>query len=1479
MGDAPSSTTDVIERHCHRSPLPQDIVQCIAKVITQLESALGPARARATPQHATLLKLLRAHTRPLPQIDTPFMHFQGQRLRVFTKSHIEAARQLPLQLVLAIRDGRVPEYPPECLLQLPVGLVPPNVDLSGLNSEHVEIEWEERRLPIDRTRITSSRMPLLDPAHLAEIRDSTVRRNMSAAQADIRGMLDAHYDGDTVLDRHTVLLLEARIRHIQLWERQRDLRTAIWKENVWAERDGRRGSKARFRVLKNLRKEYHKVERVRIRREELEERERRKMASMYLGALNEHTTQFKQYHRDVVRRGVRFMVKAVTKYHEEVSRHASRAEREAEKARIQKLREDDEEGYLELLKQTKNERLTELLDQTDRHLRQLGSLVKEERAKSGVVEYEMKDSSAEPAKRAYFETAHAIKEKIEEQPRMLVGGTLKGYQLQGIQWMVSLYNNRLNGILADEMGLGKTIQTIGLIAYLMEVKHNPGPFLVVVPLSTMSNWELEFANWSPSIRTVTFKGDKKKRKKIYESIIATNQFNVCLVTYEYVVQGKNFLKKLHWEHIIIDEGQRLKNHESKLAVTLSKQYTSRSRLLLTGTPLQNSLTELWALLNFLLPTIFNSSESFESWFAAPFSNIVAGDNAPQESSAQLTEEESLLIIRRLHQVLRPFLLRRLKADVLRQGEQLPTKSEHIIMCDMSEWQKYTYYKIAKQQKILYADSRGKLRYGSLPNPAMQLKKCCNHPFLFFSSNPEYNLDGMTLLRSSGKFGLLDSVLTKLLRTKHRVLIFNQMKKVVHLQERLLEFRNIPYLKLDGSTSPDERKRMVAEFNSSDTSFDVFLLTTRAGGLGVNLQTADTVIIFDSDWNPQVDLQAQDRAHRIGQRREVLVFRFLTAKSVEEMIIERATYKRGLEQKIIQAGMFDENAKDSERQALLRELLRIEEAESEGDDGDSNVPTDEEINQLLSRSKDEEIIFAKIDEERARELGNRPILATKEEIPDYVTDVPEDLLNATKGRSYGIGINSNTFDEVLKPRRASQGVSYGVDRLTDAQYIQMMERQAQGLSPTLNNDEKRGRKGRKKRSVEVTERTSSAIDEEFFGIGRDDDALLQESKENIAVGMKNIGAQTSVDAIVIEENVAAKTVDSKMLSDSALLGRDGSGQKRVLDTKIGEPRRKKTRLVIEDDDESEFETSYGDDEESKMTANGLHPTMGRESSAAVDTEDPDMEEEDEREDDENEESDEESEELKGNGVEDGEEEEGEEGNNPYDGEHNIAQDIGIQGIELDDQEEGQILATVNGEGDDYIHESFRGEGMSMGDVEDVDDGEIREDGELSDQNDKLAHPVHQNNPAAFVAAKGIITDKSHTRLKPPPINIDVGRNYDRREKALPAPLANGVYADPIPEEEGEIVEDGEIADDDENQIASSKMLENDTEKWSRHTNGTVLTSKDGSKRQAGKTLDARVGSLSKSGLSSYDSQEYGVDEGEIAEAAPQSLKANGPNNIA
>uniref|UniRef100_A0A453DY96 Chromatin-remodeling complex ATPase n=4 Tax=Aegilops tauschii subsp. strangulata TaxID=200361 RepID=A0A453DY96_AEGTS len=404
-----------------------------------------------------------------------------------------------------------------------------------------------------------------------------------------------------------------------------------------------------------------------------------------------------------------------------------------------------------------------------------------------------------------------------------INGQMRDYQLAGLNWLIRLYENGINGILADEMGLGKTLQTISLMGYLHEFRGITGPHMVVAPKSTLGNWMNEIARFCPLLRAVKFLGNPEERNHIREKLLQPGKFDVCVTSFEMAIKEKNALKRFSWRYIIIDEAHRIKNENSLLSKTM-RLFSTNYRLLITGTPLQNNLHELWSLLNFLLPEIFSSADTFDEWFQ------ITGENDQQE------------VVQQLHKVLRPFLLRRLKSDV---EKGLPPKKEIILKVGMSQMQKQ-YYRGLLQKDLEVINAGGERK--RLLNIAMQLRKCCNHPYLFQGAEPgpPYTT-GDHLIETAGKMVLLDKLLPKLKDRDSRVLIFSQMTRLLDILEDYLIYRGYQFCRIDGSTGGQDRDASIDAFNKPGSEKFVFLLSTRAGGLGINLATADVVILYDSDW--------------------------------------------------------------------------------------------------------------------------------------------------------------------------------------------------------------------------------------------------------------------------------------------------------------------------------------------------------------------------------------------------------------------------------------------------------------------------------------------------------------------------------------------------------------------------------------------------------------------------------------------------------
>lgn len=692
----------------------------------------------------------------------------------------------------------------------------------------------------------------------------------------------------------------------------------------------------------------------------------------------------------------------------------------------------------------------------------------------------------------------------------LLRGTLREYQHDGLDWLVGLYNNSTNGILADEMGLGKTIQTISLLAYLACIKEVWGPHLIVVPTSVMLNWEMEFKRFAPGFKVLTYYGNPHQRKEKRRGWNKEDTWHVCITSYQLVLQDHNAFRRKRWHYMILDEAHNIKNFRSQRWQALLN-FNSERRLLLTGTPLQNNLIELWSLLYFLMPSSkqnmladgFANLKDFQDWFARPVDKLVEGGG--------VADDEARQTVNKLHQVLRPYLLRRLKADV---EKQMPAKYEHVVYCRLSKRQRYLYDDFMSRAQTRETLASG--NFLSIINCLMQLRKVCNHPDLFevrpivtsmalsnsicssykdkaeimqklfhkqdqdqkvdlsvlnllnldsismtthsyctihriqgtkkladklselvpylapiernydsieahtrykqyrrkweeaeklqhqtylnafrCSKKPIYgrnvieavslgfpqekgfdwndlkvlktlklstmaqeekmvdiidkysfvtpkvvcldmprlllgdeltHSDSINALRQStlfhqsqvkltiafpdkrllqydcGKLQRMAILLRDLIDNGHRVLIFTQMTKVLDILEQFLNIHGWRYLRLDGATKVEQRQALTEQFNA-DNRVPVFILSTRSGGLGINLTGADTVIFYDSDWNPSMDKQCQDRCHRIGQTRDVHIYRFVSEYTIESNILKKATQKQILDNVVIQEGEF------------------------------------------------------------------------------------------------------------------------------------------------------------------------------------------------------------------------------------------------------------------------------------------------------------------------------------------------------------------------------------------------------------------------------------------------------------------------------------------------------------------------------------------------------------------------------------------------
>ena len=538
------------------------------------------------------------------------------------------------------------------------------------------------------------------------------------------------------------------------------------------------------------------------------------------------------------------------------------------------------------------------------------------------------------------------------QPSSLTGGKLTGYQLDGLNWLISLYERGLNGILADEMGLGKTIQSIALMAYLKQFKKKNGFFLVIVPKSTMPNWSRECKLWIPTLDCLILNPVKEEREETLK-LISNKKFEVVITSYEGVNICINKLKKIKWELLIIDEAHRIKNENALLSKNV-RLLESKFRLLVTGTPLQNNLHELWALLNFLMPNIFSSSSDFDDWFG--MGNNKDDVNEGEENKEKMeeeAEERNAEIVQQLHRILKPFLLRRTKSEVERS---LPPKKEIHIKVGLTELQKRLYKKLLTSSLLQESKTVYK-------NIIMQLRKVCNHPYLFDGVEEAHPPENHLVIYSS-KMRILDKLCAKLFG-KSQILIFSQMTRMLDILEDYCNERGYKYCRIDGETSLEDREIMISEFTKPESDKFLFLLSTRAGGLGLNLMSSDTVILYDSDWNPQVDLQAMDRVHRIGQTKPVLIYRLLCENTIEEKILERQAMRLKLDSLVIQQGRVlkvgEHFTKDQMKEMIQYGADAIFRA---GDDF-----KDEEIDLILKRGEEQTNKFFEEAEKQAKSKSN------------------------------------------------------------------------------------------------------------------------------------------------------------------------------------------------------------------------------------------------------------------------------------------------------------------------------------------------------------------------------------------------------------------------------------------------------------------------------------------------------------------------------
>ncbi|RMZ91382.1 hypothetical protein DV736_g1394, partial [Chaetothyriales sp. CBS 134916] len=639
----------------------------------------------------------------------------------------------------------------------------------------------------------------------------------------------------------------------------------------------------------------------------------------------------------------------------------------------------------------------------------------------------------------------------KEQPTLLTGGKLMEYQMEGLNWLYYQWYSNQNAILADEMGLGKTIQLISFFALLVE-EHKCWPFLVVVPNSTCPNWRREIQKWAPSLRAVCYYGSSVARKLTHDyelfpkddrdehenkgwkkSECKDIRAHVVITSYESIVEDKTrqSLMRVPWQGLIVDEGQRLKNDKNLLYDCLGR-FRFPFKVLLTGTPLQNNIRELFNIIQFLDKTV-NAAEM-------------------EARYATLTKEN----IPELHAQLQKFFLRRTKAKVL---SFLPPMAQIIVPVTMTPLQKKLYRSIlaknpALMKSVFSRDSvvSSKERV-NLNGILVQLRKTLCHPFVYSKQIEERGYDSSIahrgLVEASSKLQLLSIMLPKLQERGHRVLMFSQFIDNLDIMEDFLDGLGLQHRRLDGNTSSLDKQKKIDEFNAPDSPYFAFLLSTRAGGVGINLATADTVIILDPDFNPHQDIQALSRAHRIGQKQKVLVFQLVTKSSAEEKIFQIGKKKMAIDHVLI-----DSMERNSEEAVDLESILRHGAEALFQDEGQEDIVYDSvSVDRLLDRSQ--------VEDTKASEDKSAESQFSFARVWAYKTSTLEDVLDEDSHNGADTS-NSGIWDKILQERerafaeeaarnvetlgrgkRKRQNIDYGDDGLGELQLVKTKMKTKEG----------------------------------------------------------------------------------------------------------------------------------------------------------------------------------------------------------------------------------------------------------------------------------------------------------------------------------------------------------------------------------------------------------------------------------------------------
>lgn len=524
------------------------------------------------------------------------------------------------------------------------------------------------------------------------------------------------------------------------------------------------------------------------------------------------------------------------------------------------------------------------------------------------------------------------------------------YQRTGVKWLWELHQIGSGGLLGDEMGLGKTVQIIAFLSGLCKTNSGSwgglGPSIIVAPATVIYQWVSHFHYWYPHLRIAVLHHSGSHGGNHHQLIRDLHaSHGILLISYAGIVRYNNDLMTRRWHYIILDEGHKIRNPDTQVS-KLVKKFKTPHKLLITGSPMQNSLQELWSLFDFMRPGLLGTHAAFMEHFAMP---ITQGGYA---NATEYQEATALEIAKALKAMITPYMLRRTKAEV-QEHINLPEKNEQVLFCALSQEQRDLYMGYLMSgtvRSILDKESRfGDPLRARILVALSTLRKICNHPDLYLYEAQEdleqVDEESFGYWKRSGKMTVVHSLLRIWQKQGHRALIFSQSRAMICILEQYFQQQGYKYLRMDGTVSVGQRQGLIKTFNE-DNEYLVFLATTRVGGLGVNLTGADRVIIYDPDWNPATDSQAKERAWRIGQQRSVTVYRLISAGTVEEKIYQRQVFKHLLSNKVL----IDPNQKNVLTTSTLQGLFTLEDLNCDGDTETSSLFKHSKVNMDKDQKK-------------------------------------------------------------------------------------------------------------------------------------------------------------------------------------------------------------------------------------------------------------------------------------------------------------------------------------------------------------------------------------------------------------------------------------------------------------------------------------------------------------------------------------------------